>query len=260
MVTNIQHHFSKIAEKYRDLRTTDVEPILYIQKKLQELPKIEAADIGCGGGRYDLELFRHLGDRLDLHCIDANPDMLKELHLYLTEQGIKNFRTAEAPAEKLPLESNSLDCVFTFNAIHHFKLADFFAETCRILKDNGLLFAYTRSRTQNNQNIWGKYFPLFKEKEIRIYELYDFQEVITNNPQLELHSVEEFQYERVANLDELIEQAQNHHYSTFYLYTEEEFEKSLKQFKKNVQMHFPDSENIQWIDGNTLLVIRKLKN
>lgn len=260
MVTDIQDHFSKIAKKYRNLRTTDLEPILYIQKQLQELPKIEAADIGCGGGRYDLELFQHLEDKLYLYCIDANPEMLKQLHFYLTQQGIRNFRTVESSAEELPLESKSLDCVFTFNAIHHFKLKNFFAEVSRILKDDGLLFAYTRFRTQNKQNIWGRYFPLFKEKETRLYELEDFQEVLKNYKTLELQSVESFQYERVSSLELLIEQAKNYHYSTFYLYSEEELEQSLEQFKYNIQMNFSELENIQWIDGNALLVIRKLKS
>lgn len=54
---SIHHHFLKIAHQYRDLRTTDLEPILFIKNKLHKHSKILAADVGCGDGRYDLKLF-----------------------------------------------------------------------------------------------------------------------------------------------------------------------------------------------------------
>jgi hypothetical protein len=39
------------------LRTTDLLSLSVIKKKLENLTEIEAADIGCGIGRYDVELF-----------------------------------------------------------------------------------------------------------------------------------------------------------------------------------------------------------
>jgi hypothetical protein len=62
----IHPHFLSFAHRYKDLRTTDVEPILFVKKKLQDLNKIEAADVGCGVGRYATKLFHHLGERLHL--------------------------------------------------------------------------------------------------------------------------------------------------------------------------------------------------
>ena len=70
------HHFSGIAPKYRDLRTTDPEPIAYIAEELKNLASIKAVDIGCGTGRYDLLLYQYLGDKLHLACVDANGNML----------------------------------------------------------------------------------------------------------------------------------------------------------------------------------------
>jgi len=60
-------------------------------------------------------------------------------------------------------------------------------------------------------------------------------------------------------MDRLLEQAENHHYSTFYLYNKKEFKKSLDGFKQNLQRHFKDLENINWSSENILLVIRKEK-
>ena len=72
MVGDMQNYFSKIAPKYRELRITDIEPILYIKDMTRNFPEIVGADVGCGTGRYSLKLFEHLGGKLRLYCIDYN--------------------------------------------------------------------------------------------------------------------------------------------------------------------------------------------
>ncbi len=47
----INHHFSRIAHKYRDLRTIDLDLLSIIKKRLENLTEIEAADVSCGTGR-----------------------------------------------------------------------------------------------------------------------------------------------------------------------------------------------------------------
>ena len=106
MEKNIHHHFSKIAHIYRDLRTTDSEPILFIKNKLQKHSKIVAADVGCGAGRYDLKLFQYIGKKIFLYCIDVNKEMLKCLKEFLVEHKIRNFKTIKSFDRKLPLKDN----------------------------------------------------------------------------------------------------------------------------------------------------------
>ncbi len=255
---NIQHHFSKIACRYRDLRMTDLEPILFIKGKLKGRSQIRAVDVGCGAGRYDLRLFQNLGRKIYLYCIDANEEMLKRLNGLLVTRRIKNFQTIGSSAENLPLEDNSVDCVFTFNAIHHFKVRGFLRESSRILKGGGYLFVYTRLRRQNGENIWGTYFPLFNEKETRLYELNELKSLLRKTKELKIESIEYFKYARVSCLDRLIYQVENCHYSTFALYSPKEFNKAMRGFKRNIQKHFEDIKNITWFDENILLVIKKL--
>ena len=78
-----------IAQKYKDLRTTDLLPLSVIKKKLKNLTEIEAADVGCGVGRYDVKLFEYLGERLSLTCIDSNENMLNELAKDLRDHNIE---------------------------------------------------------------------------------------------------------------------------------------------------------------------------
>jgi len=253
----MHHHFSGVARKYRGLRTTDIEPLLFIKEQLGKLRKLEAADVGCGTGRYDLKFFRYLGERLYLHCIDSNEEMLKQLNEYLGQHKIKNFTTVKAIASDLPLKDDSIDCVFTFNAIHHFQPLGFLSETSRILKDKGYLFIYTRLRSQNSRNIWGRFFPLFSQKETRLYELDGLRSILQSIPKLKIESIESFKYKRVSSLDNLVDKAKNHHYSTFYLYAKEELEQSLIEFKQNLRKRFKDPKNIIWHNENILFVVSK---
>ena len=97
------------------------------------------ADVGCGDGRYSLELLKCLGDKCYLHCIDSNENMLKNLKDYFTEKNAMNFCVRRGNANKLPLENDSMDCIVTFNAIHHFDIQRFLEEVFGSLKDNVFL-------------------------------------------------------------------------------------------------------------------------
>src|SRR5690348_4995009 len=171
-VLNKMHdHFLHIAPQYRQLRTTDLGPILFITNKLQDLPKVHAADIGCGAGRYSLKFVQHLGEKCHLFCLDNNREMLRHLREHFVKNSITNFTPIRIDSHKIPLQTDSLDCVISFNAIHHFSLPDFLRESSRVLKNNSRLFVYTRLREQNAKTIWGMHFPSFNKKEDRLYEL-----------------------------------------------------------------------------------------
>ena len=255
--TAIHHHFSRIATRYRDLRTTDPEPITFITKELEKLVSIEAVDIGCGTGRYDLLLCRYLGDKLHLTCADANSNMLEALDEYLIKHGISNFTSMHSEAENLPFPSNTLDCICTFNAIHHFNLLEFLHESARILKSGGYLFIYTRLREQNRENIWGRYFPEFHQKETRLYTPDTLTQSVAAVPNLRIKSNEYFKYGRTSSLAQLVERARAHHYSTFSLYPSEELEEAIAAFTQKIRNEFEDAHLIHWFDENILFVIRK---
>jgi ubiquinone/menaquinone biosynthesis C-methylase UbiE len=219
--------------------------------------RIEGADVGCGVGRYVVELFHHLGGNLHLTCIDYNRMMLSELNRNLKRHRIKKFKTINALAGALPLTDNSLDAIVTFNAMHHFNVSDFLWEAARALRDDGYLFIYTRLRSQNQRNIWGRFFPAFHEKERRLYELRDLEDIVKVIPTLQLESTEYFTYERKATLEWLTTQATHHHYSTFYLYNEIEFKEALNKFQEDIAQHFKNPDNIIWNDENIMLNMRK---
>jgi len=250
------HHFSRIAKRYRNLRTTDLEPITIVVRELKNLARIKGIDVGCGTGRYDLLLYRYLGGMLRLTCVDANDYMLEELDKYLIKYGISNFDSIHSEAEHLPFPSNALDCVCTFNAIHHFNLPEFLRESDRILNSGGYLLMYTRLREQNRRNIWGWYFPKFHQKETRLYTLDTLIQLVAAS-NLRIKSIEYFKYGRISTLAQLVKRARDHHYSTFSLYSSEELEEAITGFKQNIRSEFEDTNQIRWFDENVLFVVRK---
>ena len=249
-------HFSEIASKYRHLRTTDLDPILHIKNQLSEKPGIVMADVGCGDGRYSLELLKSFEEKCYLHCIDSNENMLMHLKEYLKENNTMNFCVRPGDANKLPLENDSMDCIVTFNAIHHFDIQRFLAEVFGCLKENGKLFIYTRLRNQNSRNIWGQYFPSFVDIENRLFEFYELKHHI-QKAGMKIDHTKVFGHHRTSSLSNLVEKAQNHHYSTFALYNDDIFEESLEIFKQNIRSNFEDLKKIQWQDENILLQIGK---
>lgn len=258
-ITNQQktdNHFSKIASKYTDLRTTDTDHIQHIKNQLSKKSQIVMADIGCGDGRYSIELLKSLGDDCYLHCIDFNENMIKYLKSYLMNQDIFNFCAVPGNASKLPLENSSMDYIVTFNAIHHFDIQEFLAQVHECLKEDGRAFIYTRLRNQNLRNIWGQYFPLFSEMENRLYEFDELQYGI-KKANMKIIATNVFVHNRTSSLTNLVNKAENSHYSTFDLYSKSEFKKSLDIFKQNIVDNFDDLESIQWQDENILIEISK---
>ncbi len=76
---------------------------------------------------------------------------------------------------------------------------------------------------------------------------------------MELDSIKYFIYKLESSLNQLLLQAENHHYSTFYLYYDPvEFKESLLEFEKNIKNNFENIHEIIYENANTMFVIRKI--
>ncbi len=252
MVTlyDMGRHFAEVSSVYRDVRTTDREPVERIAKELEGLPHPKGADIGCGAGRYVLVMFKTIPG-LHLTCIDANQAMLEQVHGLLTANGIDAFETRQSTVEGLELEHSAYDFVSSFNAVHHFDFSDFLRKSRDGLAACGHLFVYTRLPEQNARSIWGRYFPSFTEKETRLLELGHIYQRIVDTPGLRFVSATCLRYRRRSSLERLVEQARSRHYSTFSLYDPDTFEEALAVFRKKVRRRFADA--VEWDDENVLI-------
>ncbi len=250
-------HFSTIASKYNRLRITDAAPVELIARYLQDLNSVTAADVGCGTGRYMIELGERLRKRLFAYFVDSCEEMLECVRLDPNLSKIKDFRVVRARAEQLPFADDSLDCVLTFNAVHHFSVGKFFCEAARVLRPAGLLFVYTRLREQNEQSLWGRYFPLFAQKETRLLSEQELRDALAGAHILRTRKFIHFRFCRDATLDCLRQRIRSRHYSTFCSYEPDELECAIVDFEANLRRQFGSCELVRWVDENTMVVAEK---
>jgi len=185
-------------------------------------------------------------------------EMLAQLSQYLAGNGVRDFETIAASVEEMAIEDESLDCVFTFNAVHHFDFPTFIAKAGCAIRADGQIFVYTRTPDQNAGSVWGKHFPGFREKETRLYRLEEMERWIGETGRLTLIAAKTFRYARTSSLERLLAQARSRHYSTFSLYAEEEFEEACSAFDKTLRRRFDDPGRVEWHDENILLQIGRV--
>jgi ubiquinone/menaquinone biosynthesis C-methylase UbiE len=258
-MNDMDEHFSQVAERYNVIRGTDREPVTHIRDLLSKYKHCDAVDVGCGPGRYALLLLQMI-PQLYLTCLDRNPKMIAETSRLLHGTDADRFKAVIGDAADFPLDSSSVDAVFTFNAIHHFILPAFLREARRVLKKDGTIWIYSRLPSQNATSIWGKYFPDFNTVETRLYSLDSIEAAIRSIPGLALDTIKLFQFERVSSLNNLIEKARAAHYSTFSLYRKDHLEECISAFQEHVLRDFSNPDQIRWIDGNVLLTVKLAAN
>ncbi len=256
-IASMNRHFSRVSTQYRDLRTTDVEPIQYIAERLGSLSDVRAVDAGCGAGRYTALLLQHRKD-MRLVCMDFNFQMLTHARQFLLAQGFSGFKTLRGSANEIPLACGSRNCIVSFNAVHHFPIPQFLRSAVEVLEPGGYAFIYTRLRHQNAVNIWGRLFPGFTEMETRLMESGDLERIAASVPELRLDNARSFRFERRTSLRHLVRQARGRHYSTFSLYNDAEFEAALEEFQRRVVNNFANTEIVSWSDENTLFEFRRI--
>jgi SAM-dependent methyltransferase len=240
-------HFERVAAVYESLRTTDEAPVRRIRQFLPDHP-VTGLDIGCGTGRYSRLLRGVLPDGSRLVASDVSVAMLAEL-----KAGNRRIGEGVVPmlsaAEDLPLRTASLDLVTAFNCVHHFDLGRFLAAVARVLRPGGQLFIYTRTPQQNARTIWGRYFPGFTEHEQRLHSEAGFRDAVRRSG-LQIIATQTFRHPRSSTVERLIAQAEGRHYSTFSLYTPQEWRASIAAFLARL----PGPE-VSWVDEHFLLVV-----
>lgn len=246
-MSRLQQHFSTIASRYRDLRTTDASPVETITGHVAAGRPSLGMDVGCGTGRYTELLHARLPLGSVTVATDQNVEMLCDLRTRTT--GLSGIRPVLSSAERLPSRPRSLDWVTTFNAVHHFDLRLFLDSVASVLRPSGRLWIYTRTPQQNARSIWGRLFPGFAERETRLLSEESLRLAIDCVPGLNLESMREFQYRRSDHRDHLLQQAREAHYSTFRLYPNDEFERALSTFSERLS----DEDALEWTDENLLV-------
>jgi len=253
----LSHHFFTVAVRYGEPRMSDRGPVDHIARFLEGLPYVTAAEVGCGTGRYTLELMGRLGRKLFVHFIDSSEGMREQLRLDPELSGISGFDVLQAQAENLPLPDQSLHCMLALNANPHFDLTRFFPEAVRTLRLGGLLFIYTRFRNQNERSIWNQHFPGFATMEKRLYDEQQLTRRIELGRVLYVRDITHFTFQREATLDSLIQAMRGRHYSTFCPCDPDDLEGAIDGLEANLKARFGGCEVFQWVDENVMITVER---
>jgi SAM-dependent methyltransferase len=248
-------HFRKIAGSYDRYRTFDREPIDHLASVIPG-PVQAICELGTGTGRYLIPLVTAFTKKgvvvKDAYGIDTSPEML-EMARGESEQLHLPIQWFRGTSDRTGIETDRLSLVTTFNAFHHFPVAETLRETARILKPGGWMGIHIRSLDQEREHIWGRYFPGFVSHS-KVPTRRQMEDLPLTNPAFRLADVTVFSYKRRTTLDWVLEQARNKHYSTFEHYPDEEFTIAFEEFEQNLRTNFPDPQHVVYRSSYNLFL------
>lgn len=126
------HHHDYVVSS-RHARGADLDRLI---DGLQPDVSERALDVATGTGHTAFRLAERGAHTI---ALDLTPEMLAECAKEADRRGL-SITTLESPAEKLPLEDQSVDIVTCRRAAHHFvSIAEFLSESHRVLKKGGRL-------------------------------------------------------------------------------------------------------------------------
>ncbi len=253
-------HFRHVSRRYDALRTFHGSIVDRTVEALELLERpITLVDVGVGTGRYLLPILRQLEQGVPGSVravgVDAQSEMLERLAVRATA-GCPTAVVADGRG--LPLRGGIVDALLCFNAVHHFELQPFCAEAARVLRPGGRLLLYTRTPEQNRCTVWGRLFPLFADKESRLYSAEEIRAALEMSGQFQLLEIATLQHTGRTSAERLHEQAHLQHYSTFNLYTPEEFSRALEVFQHRLESRTDAAGTIEVTDENTWVAAERL--
>ncbi len=248
---SMKHHFARVAPRYRRMRELDVTAVREIARIIGRLPKSDPRtvilDVGSGTGRYLESVLAESALEMTHRCCAVRYDALREmLGGTCASSGLpyRSVKSVVGLAESLPFAADAVDAVLVFNAIHHFDATPFMTEVGRVLRPDGKVIVYTRTPEQNRCTIWGKFFPLFADKEDRLFTAAALTAAVDQTGAFGSVELRVIPWRAEANLSRLIKQARYGAYSTFEFYSRREFEDAVATFERRVREQFEDPSRI----------------
>ncbi|MFQ5888653.1 MAG: class I SAM-dependent methyltransferase [Gemmatimonadota bacterium] len=254
-------HFRRVSRRYDALRTFHGSVVERTVEALEPLRRpITLVDVGVGTGRYLLPIFRRLEEEAPGSVravgVDAESAMLER---FVGRAGAASRLTAlVADGHRLPLPDGVVGALLRFNAIHHLELRSFLAEAARVLLRGGRLLLYTRTPEQNRRTIWGRYFPLFADRERRLHSAERIQQLLERAGRFQLLELASVRHVERTSPQRLQEQARLRHYSTFELYTSEEFRHALELFRHRLEVELDGERTIEVTHENTWVAAERV--
>ena len=247
-------HFNEVANCYEQLReNVYLIDIIDIMKKYITKNDI-LMDIACGTGRISTNMCRSLDLRLIL--VDKNIRMLnvamKKINMQYKKNKLINmdiYDFLENNGKKDNVKINDINIFTCFNAIHWIGLG-LFKKLEEKMSPGSLFVILTRTKQQNKESFFGLNFPKFADKETRLFSLNQLLDEF-KKCNLSVVDTKFLKYQISQKKSKLLEQAKKKSYSTFQLYSNEEYKQAMRIFKDNLS----SKPEILKVNYNNLLIL-----
>jgi ubiquinone/menaquinone biosynthesis C-methylase UbiE len=250
---------SQLAASYDEKRrmpAADLERLLGLIERHGRV-KGHILEVGCGTGFYLV----HLAQRFPaarLYGLEPSDAMLSQARRKVSEFGLAKCLLAKGDGHSLPFRSGAFDFVLMSQVLHFFgdrqRAA---AEVRRVTRSDARLLVITTSHPQLRAQVDLGFFPGLARRDIaRIPSIAEIRRMFEGHG-FELRNTIEFATTfEAASADALVEQIKRNPWSSYLLFTEDEFSRRLKGFRRKLRDAFGDGE-LSYLVPQTLLFFRK---
>ena len=214
-------------------------------------------EIGCGTGFYLVPLAQRLSGA-SCYGIDITEAMLAQANAKAKEKGHGNCFLARADAHYLPFKKEAFDFVLMPQVLHFFhdrhRVA---ADVYRVSKQGARLLVITTSHPQLRSQVDLAFFPGISIRDVaRVPSLEETRHLFEEHRFKLFATVEFASTFRASSADALAEWVARKPWSSYLLFSDKEFNKRLRSFRRNLERVFGRGE-ILYLVPQTLLFFRK---
>jgi len=242
--------YSNIANYYDKVRT---EPGALVSR-IVKYGGIDSGslvlDIGCGTGRFSIELRASTG--CILVGLDPSSEMLREAFGKDNSGPVAWIR---GDGQLFPFPDEVFDCVYMTFVLHHMERKDLaLQEIYRVLKKGGRCVILTTSHSQIKRHILND-FP-----GVTAIDLKRFPSVPSIKKSMSSRSFKNIHYHVFHRFEstpthKYLQRVRNKYASTLTLFSDEEFRQRFKVFQKKVQTKY--GHHIKRVSGFIFVAARK---
>jgi len=249
--------FGKIALSYDQYREREKEVLDTLFELFENSrPRQLLLDIGCGTGRYSIDLTKRF--RLNLVGVDKAREMIKIAKSKLP-MGI--FITGKIEDMISGFKPKSFNYVLLCQTLHLVDRSKVFPEIRRILKDQGKLVIITFDQDQFCQDIFHRYIPHILAIDLQRYP--DIAEIRKELEEMDFNvDIIKVRCDRrisdAYDVERLVEKGKARFFSTLAHVDENELNESLEKMRREIVSQLKKGSITQERE-HTIIVGRKLK-
>jgi ubiquinone/menaquinone biosynthesis C-methylase UbiE len=225
--------YSEIAKYYDKVRTEPGTLLSQIIKYGGINSKSRILDVGCGTGRFPINLSSMT--RCSLVGLEPSLEMLREAFLRGCSRRIVWI---QGDGQRLPFPNEIFDCVYMTFVLHHMERKDLaLQEIYRVLKKGGRCVIVTTSHSQIKRHVLND-FP-----GVTAIDLKRFPSVSSIKKSMSSMSFKSVHYHVFHRFESTptrryLERVRNKYASTLTLFSDEEFQRKFKVFQQRIRKKY----------------------